>query len=126
MDWVATFLEAAGVSPHADYPLDGISLLKPIQSPLQCLERDLFWRMKFRSQKAVRSGPWKWLSLEGNEFLYDLARDPRERANRALREAERFAEMRARYAAWEKTVPPIPPDALVSLIGTPAELAKPS
>jgi arylsulfatase A-like enzyme len=126
MDWVATFLEAAGVSPHADYPLDGISLLKPIQSPLQCLERDLFWRMKFRSQRAVRSGRWKWLSLEGNEFLYDLSRDPRERANRALREPERFDEMRARYAAWEKSVPPIPPDALVSLIGTPAELAKPS
>src|SRR5688500_10181168 len=96
MDWTATFLEAAGVSPHGDYPLDGISLLKPIQSPLQCLERDLFWRMKFRSQKAVRSGPWKWLSLEGNEFLYDLARDPRERANRALREPERFNGMRAR------------------------------
>jgi arylsulfatase A-like enzyme len=126
MDWVATFLEAAGVSPHPDYPLDGISLLKPVQSPSQCLERDLFWRMKFRSQKAVRSGRWKWLALEGNEFLYDLARDPRERANRARREPERFAELRARYEAWEKTVPPIPADAAVSLIGTPAELAKPS
>jgi hypothetical protein len=82
--------------------------------------------MKFRSQKAMRSGRWKWLSLDGNEFLYDLARDPRERANRARREPERFAQMRARYEAWERTVPPIPEDALVSLIGTPAELAKPS
>jgi arylsulfatase A-like enzyme len=126
MDWVATFLEAAAVSPHPDYPLDGISLLKAVQLPSQCLERDLFWRMKFRSQKALRSGRWKWLSLEGNEFLYDLARDPRERANRARREPERFAELRARYEAWEKTVPPIPADAAVSLIGTPAELAKPS
>ncbi len=27
MDWVATFLAAAGVDPHADYPLDGIDLL---------------------------------------------------------------------------------------------------
>ena len=82
--------------------------------------------MKFRQQKAARAGRWKWLSLEGNEFLYDLARDPRERANRALREPARFAEMRARYEAWEKAMPPIPADAQVSLIGTPAELAKPS
>jgi arylsulfatase A-like enzyme len=124
MDWVPTVLEAAGVSPHPDYPLDGRSLLPVLQGGT--FERDLFWRMKFRQQKAARSGRWKWLSLEGNEFLYDLARDPRERANRASREPERFAQMRARYEAWEQTVPPIPPDALVSLIGTPAELAKPS
>ncbi len=126
MDWVATFLEAAGVAPHPDYPLDGLDLNPVLRSPSRTVERDLFWRMKFRQQKAVRSGSWKWLSLEGNEFLYDLARDPRERANRARREPERFAELRARYEAWEKTVPPIPADALVSLIGTPAELAKPS
>jgi arylsulfatase A-like enzyme len=126
MDWVPTFLEAAGVTPHPDYPLDGFDLNPVLRSPSRTVERDLFWRMKFRQQKAVRSGHWKWLSLEGNEFLYDLARDPRERANRARREPERFAELRARYQAWEKTVPPIPPDALVSLIGTPAELAKPS
>ncbi len=124
MDWVATFLEAAGVSAHPDYPLDGRSLLPVFQGAP--FERDLFWRMKFRSQKAMRSGRWKWLSIEGNEFLFDLGRDARERANRARREPERFAEMRARYAAWEETVPPIPADALVSLIGTPAELAKPS
>jgi arylsulfatase A-like enzyme len=124
MDWVATFLEAAGVAPHPDYPLDGLSLIPSFEG--KSLERDLFWRMKFRGQKAVRSGQWKWLSLEGNEFLYDLARDPRERANRAKREPQRFAELRARYEAWEKGLPAIPADALVSLIGTPAELAKPS
>ncbi len=33
MDWVATFLEAAGVKPHADYPLDGLSLLKVLAKP---------------------------------------------------------------------------------------------
>jgi arylsulfatase A-like enzyme len=126
MDWVPTFLEAAGVAPHSDYPLDGLSLLPILQSPSHSVARDLYWRMSFRMQKAVRSGRWKWLSLEGNEFLYDLERDPRERANRAAREPARFAEMRARYEAWEQTVPPIPPDARVSLIGTPAELAKPS
>jgi arylsulfatase A-like enzyme len=124
MDWVATFLEAAGVSPHPDYPLDGRSLLPVFQG--KTLERDLYWRMKFREQKAMRMGPWKYLCMEGHEFLYDLSRDSRERANRARREPERFAQLKARYDAWEKTMPPIPDDALVSLIGTPAELAKPS
>jgi arylsulfatase A-like enzyme len=69
MDWVATFLDAAGVAPHPDYPLDGVSLLK------EHAPRELFWRMKFRSQKAMRSANWKWLSIEGSEFLFDLAKD---------------------------------------------------
>jgi arylsulfatase A-like enzyme len=120
MDWVATFLDAAGVAPHPDYPLDGVSLLKETPG------RELFWRMKFRDQKAMRSGKWKWLSIEGNEFLFDLSRDERERANLAKREAQRSEDMRRRYRAWEESMPPIPDDAKVSLIGGPREMAKPS
>ncbi len=120
MDWVATFLEAAGVPPHPDYPLDGVNLLK--ESP----GRELFWRMKFRDQKAMRRGPWKWLSIEGNEFLFDLSRDQRERANLAQREPEIFAELRCRYAAWDASLPPVPDDVKVSLIGGPKEMAQPS
>jgi arylsulfatase A-like enzyme len=121
MDWVATMLRAAGVAPHPDYPLDGIDLLasKPVS-------RDLFWRMKFRGQKAVRSGRWKWLSIEGDEFLFDLDKDPRERANRAKREPAQFEELKRRYAAWEASLPPIPPDATVSIPFTKSDLAQPS
>jgi len=120
MDWVATFLDAADVAPHPDYPLDGVSLLKEHPG------RELFWRMKFRDQKAMRSGMWKWLSIEGNEFLFDLSRDQRERANLAKRDAQRFEDMRRRYRAWEESMPAIPDDAKVSLIGGPQEMAKPS
>jgi arylsulfatase A-like enzyme len=120
MDWVATFLDAADVAPHPDYPLDGVSLLERHSN------RELFWRTKFRSQRAMRSGDWKWLSIEGNEFLFDLSSDPRERANMAKREARKFSELKSRYAAWEVSLPPIPEDAKVSLIGAAHELARPS
>jgi len=120
MDWTATFLSAAGVEPHPDYPLDGIDLLEE-EKP-----RNLYWRMKFREQKAVRSANWKYLSIEGNEFLYDLARDPRERANMRQREPARFERMREEFSKWEAALPPIPPDAKVSLVYGPAEMAKPS
>jgi arylsulfatase A-like enzyme len=119
MDWVATFLAAAGVAPHPEYPLDGIDLLG---SPK---ERELFWRMKFREQKAMRSGSWKYLSIEGNEFLFDLARDPRERANMKHREPEPFQRLKNTYASWEASLPPIPEDAKVSLVYGPAEMAQP-
>jgi hypothetical protein len=40
MDWVATFLEAAGVAPHPDYPLDGVSLLGALKDPAATFARE--------------------------------------------------------------------------------------
>ena len=126
MDWTATMLAAAGVAAHPDYPLDGVSLLPVLDDPGATIARDLYWRMKFRNQKALRSGDWKYLALDGDEFLFDLSKDQRERANLARRHPGRLAELRARYAAWEATLPPIPPDATVSIPYTKADLAQPS
>ncbi len=119
MDWTATFLAAANVQPHPDYPLDGIDLLKETK------DRELFWRMKYRDQKAMRSGRFKYLSIEGNEFLYDLEKDARERANLGKRDPERLAAMRRSYQAWEAGMPPVPPDAKVSLVVNRQNMALP-
>lgn len=118
MDWTATFIAAAGVSAHPEYPLDGIDLFGDE------VERNLYWRMLYRNQKAVRSGVWKYLSIEGNEFLYDLSRDERERANMRYREPEKFAELRKAYAEWHASMPPRPEDAEVHLEYTKATMAK--
>ena len=126
MDWMPTFLEAAGVAPHPDYPLDGASLLDVLRRPEKIFERELFWRMKFRAQQAARRGDWKYLSVEGHEYLFNLASDERERANVARRFPEKLDELRKRYAAWETTLPPIPEDAKFSLVYGPAELPNPS
>ncbi len=125
MDWAATFLEAAGVSPHPDYPLDGRSLMPALAGAGGEFGRELFWRMKYRDQKAMRAGEWKYLSLEGYEFLFNLARDARERANLARREPERFAAMRERYKEWEAGIPAIPEDAKVSVVYDRSTMALP-
>ena len=126
MDWVATMLDAASVAPHPDYPLDGRSLLGVLRNPAATFARDLFWRMKHRAQRAVRSGDWKYFASEDGEFLFNLAVDARERASYARREPRRLAELRAKYEAWEKSIPPIPADAAVSIPYTRADLAQPS
>jgi arylsulfatase A-like enzyme len=125
MDWVATFLEAAGATPHRDYPLDGRSLLPVLQKPSKTFARDLYWKMLFRNQKALRSGDWKYLSVEGDEFLFNLARDERERANWGQREPKRLAALRAKYQAWEEALPKHP-DATYSFVSTKADLVTPS
>ncbi len=125
MDWVATFLEAAGVKSHPDYPLDGVSLLPVLKNPSKTFERELYWKMLFRNQKAVRAGAWKYLSVEGDDFLFNLAKDQRERANLAKREPKRLAAMRARYLAWEDALPEHP-DATYSVPATKSDLLTPS
>ena len=126
MDWPATMLEAAGAAAHPDYPLDGVSLLPVLADPGNTMSRDLFWRMNHRQQKAVRRGAWKYLSLEGDEFLYDLSLDSRERANLAKRHPERLQELRSAYASWETTMPGIPADARVSLVYGKSDMATPT
>ena len=125
MDWVPTFLDAAGVKPDRNFPLDGKSLLHVMQKPKKTFERELFWKMLYRNQKALRSGDWKYLSIEGDEFLFNLAADERERANHARRDPKRLASMRARYQAWDDALPKHP-DAAYSVPATKADLARPS
>jgi arylsulfatase A-like enzyme len=115
MDWSATFLDAAGVAPAPDYPLDGVSLLPVLRDASQGFERPLYFRMNHRGQRALRDGDWKYLRVDGNDYLFNIPADERERANRAAREPQRLAAMRAAWEAWNETMPPIPADASVSL-----------
>ena len=125
MDWVATFLEVAGVKAHRDYPLDGRSLLKVLRDPKKTFARELYWKMLFREQKALRAGNWKYLSVEGSEFLFNLAKDERERANMGGRDPKRLAAMRAKVQAWEASLP-AHPGAQFSVPATKADLVTPS
>jgi arylsulfatase A-like enzyme len=115
MDWSATMIELGGARPDAAYPLDGVSLAAVLRDPAHRFERPLYWRMNHRGQRALRRGDWKYLRVDGNDYLFNLTQDARERANRAHRESERLAAMRADWEAWEASVPPIPADATVSL-----------
>ncbi|NCV90264.1 MAG: twin-arginine translocation pathway signal protein, partial [Betaproteobacteria bacterium] len=115
MDFSASFLDAAGVKAHPDFPLDGQSLLEVFRHPAHQFERPLFWRMKHRNQAAHRKGTWKYLKIDHHEYLFDLEHDPRERANLRDRHPDQFQSMKAAWQAWDATMPEIPDGASVSL-----------
>jgi arylsulfatase A-like enzyme len=114
MDWTATMLDAAGVAPDTGHPLDGVSLLPVLRGGV-AFERPMHWRMNHRGQRALRRGRWKYLQVDGHEYLFDIDADARERANRATREPARLAAMREDWLRWNESMLPIPPDATVSL-----------
>lgn len=111
MDWVPTLLAAAGAAPDAKYPLDGLNLL-PILNQTAALEsRKLFWRYHFNAQRAMRDGNMKYLKINDNAFLFNVAEDPLERANLKQRYPEVFRRMVAEYDAWNATMLPEDPKA---------------
>jgi arylsulfatase A-like enzyme len=115
MDWSATMLDAAGAKADARCPLDGRSLLPVLRDAATSFHRPLHWRMNHRGQRALRDGDWKYLQIDGNEYLFNIPADERERANQAPREPERLVAMRETWLAWNAGMPPIPDDATVSL-----------
>lgn len=115
MDWSATVLAAAGVEPDPDYPLDGASLLPVLRDPSHSFHRPLHWRMNHRGQRALREGDWKYLRVDGHDYLFNIAGDERERANLAGREPQRLARLREAWEEWNRTMPAIPEDATISL-----------
>jgi arylsulfatase A-like enzyme len=115
MDWSATMLAAAGVAAHPEHPLDGVSLMPVLRDASNRLARPMGWRMNHRGQRAWRDGRWKYLRVDGNDYLFDIDADERERANRGPWEGERLAAMRDAWERWDEALPPIPADAAVSL-----------
>ncbi len=110
MDWMPTFLALAGTQPAASHPADGLNLM-PALAGRPPTSRKLFWRYRFRAQRAMRDGDKKWLKIDDNTFLFDVVNDPLERANWKDREPESFRRMAAEYAAWNATMLPEDPGA---------------
>ncbi len=100
MDWLPTFVAAGGGALDPDYPPDGIDIAPALRGGA-LPERTLFWRFGNKNQKAARRGDLKYLSINDNEFLFDVSQDPLERANLKARLPERFAELKAAWDAWD-------------------------
>ena len=108
MDWLPTLAAAAGVSPDPAAPPDGEDLLPVLTGAEPARERTIFWRFKNRGQAAVRSGNWKYLRQRDQESLFDLAGDPRERANLKDRHPDIFTSLRQQYESWNSQMLPYP------------------
>lgn len=109
MDWLPTMLDAAGAS-YDPSDFDGVSLLPQLTGEDGISDRKLFWRYQAHEQKAMREGPWKYLSIEGNDYLFNVDADPMERANKKTIEPYRFARMQAEWGTWNKTMLAYPED----------------
>lgn len=109
MDWLPTLLSAAGGRPDPRFPSDGMDLTDFLTGA-PSRPRTLFWRYKMYDQQACREGDYKYLSMNGHAFLFNVVKDPLERANLKTRQPEKFAELKAKYDAWSAMMLPLTAD----------------
>jgi arylsulfatase A-like enzyme len=120
MDWMPTFLDAAGAQGRSDQTIDGMSLLSPMVTG-RAVDRSLFWRFQGHRQRAARIRNWKYYRLEDDEFLFDLSVDTMERANRANHEPEVLERLRSAWLKWNEGT--VTDDSIAGFCQSPKNLA---
>ena len=102
MDFFPTMVDVAGGNLPID--LDGVNLKGLLLKGESLPDRDLFWQ--YRSQRAVRSGEWKLVSLAPGEKsqLFNLKNDPEEAYNLAKTNPDLVQELEQKLTEWENDV----------------------
>ena len=123
MDWMATFLAAAGTQADPSSPLDGMNLLPQITQGAAPVTRKVYWRYHYNQQRAMRDGDMKYLRINGNEFLFNVVEDPLERANLKERQPDVFQRLKQSWEEWNTTMLPDMDDISSGPLGYADELA---
>jgi arylsulfatase A-like enzyme len=122
MDWTVTILDIVDAHPPFDHVLDGVSMRATLEDCNTTFARPMFWRMKYKQQRAYRQGDWKYLKVNEHEYLFNIHKDARERANLARREPQKLQAMRADWIQWNAQIPPVPSDARTHVVYTEQEM----
>lgn len=101
LDLFVTILDAAGVEPPSDRPIDGNNLLPFLEGREPSPTEEFLYFQGDRAE-AVRAGPWKFrLEAGGEPELYHLNLDPTESYNRAGEEPDVVKRLEGRLDDWE-------------------------
>lgn len=111
-DFYPTILEMAGLRGRPEQHLDGVSLGPILRRSGPLTRSALYWHYPHYSNQggfpggAIRVGHEKLIERfeNGRVHLYDLARDPGEREDRAAQQPARVAALRDQLHAWYREV----------------------
>jgi arylsulfatase A-like enzyme len=97
-----TVLAAVGARPQPDRTLDGFDMLPTLEGSEPSPRKEMFW--KRRDDRAARVGSWKWVESSRGGGLFDLSQDVGEQRDLSASRPDMLAQVKARYAAWERAM----------------------
>ncbi|MEM7143705.1 MAG: sulfatase-like hydrolase/transferase [Verrucomicrobiota bacterium] len=80
--------------------IDGFDMLPVLKGDAESQRKDMFWKRK--DSLGARVGPWKYVVMNGNEYLFNLEDDLGEQNNLATEKPEVLARLKKNFAAWLK------------------------
>jgi arylsulfatase A-like enzyme len=107
LDFIPTFLMAAGAKPESYQQLQGKDLVEQMNAAKKnSSDRPLYWYVA-KNKGAIRLGDYKMVFLPGKQpELYDLANDISEAQNLYESKPEVAQRLNALYKEWESKLPP--------------------
>jgi uncharacterized sulfatase len=103
LDVAATATALAGL--QSDSALDGVNLIPYLTGESTDAPHDvLYWR--WNGQAAIRRGKWKYLTMTGREYLFDLSEDAEEQHNLLDQNSQLAQAMRDQLESWSQTLKP--------------------
>lgn len=101
LDFLPTVLALAGVDSRGQPGLEGVNLLPYLRGEsADDPHENLFWRHRHGGW-AIRSGDMKLVrDVDGQEYLYDLARDLSEKTDLAKEKPDHVARLRRTWETW--------------------------
>jgi arylsulfatase A-like enzyme len=102
LDLFPTALAASGEKVRDGVKLDGVNILPLMEGKDESkVHETLYWR--FKPQWAIRDGDWKLeQGRDGVTHLFDLAKDPREKADLVKEKPDVAKRLQEKFDAWNK------------------------
>ena len=104
MDWMPTLLAAAGSAARSSL---SVRRRKPVPGADRARRAASAQALLALQGRIAARGPrrrLKYLRIAGNEFLFDVVQDPRERANLKERHKDVFDRLKGDWEAWNATM----------------------
>jgi arylsulfatase A-like enzyme len=100
LEFLPTFLAAAGSGPPPGLTLDGYNLLPVLEGRANASRKDMFWQQQHG--RAARVGQWKWVDSRQGGGLFDLSQDPWEKNDLSSEKPALLRTVQERWNAWRK------------------------
>ncbi|MEO6809563.1 MAG: sulfatase-like hydrolase/transferase [Isosphaeraceae bacterium] len=102
LEFFPTLAAAAGASVPEGLVLDGFDMKAVLRGDQPSERKEMFWER--RTDRAARVGRYKWVDSERGKGLFDLSKDIGEKHDLSSKRPEVFDRVKARFAAWTKTM----------------------